>query len=105
MSRHSTVVQVGGTVASVVMGYDRMCAQFFLEVEVPGVDEDEEDVRIYDSSLDRRLWVGGRPTVGGLTAAELKARLDELCLGVPEPMLVAVLAEEAGGGGMILRRW
>jgi hypothetical protein len=96
MSRHSTVMMVGGTVASVVMGYDRRCAQFFLEVKISWVDEVEKDVRIYGLSADRRLRVRGRPIVGGLTAAELYERLDELCLGVPKPMLETVLEVEQG---------
>ncbi|WP_189093820.1 hypothetical protein [Deinococcus ruber] len=110
MSRHDTVTQVGEHAVTVVMGYDRMCGHFFLEVRDPALPEDVEAVgaNVYDSSYDERLYTpdrAGSAAYGGLLRGEMEARLEELCVSVPAPMLEAVLAEEFGGGGQLVRHW
>jgi hypothetical protein len=110
MSRHVTLGVVGEKEVLVVLGFDRMCGHFFLEVEDQSLPEVEEALgaNMYDSSYDARLYVSeraGSAAYGGLLRSEVLARLDELCVSVSEPMLTAVLAEEHGGGGGFSKRW
>lgn len=80
MSRHSTLVKIGGVELVVVAGWDRPLQYFFLDVETP--ERGDDDDAVYASMYDSRLFGAGRGgperPVGGLGWDELRERLAEL---------------------------
>ena len=80
MSRHSTLVKIGGVELVVVAGWDRPLQYFFLDVETPerGDDDDAVYASMYDSRLFGASRGGPERLVGGLGWDELRERLAEL---------------------------
>ena len=99
MTQHRVMGKIGALDVQVMAGWDRPLQLFFLDVVDPAAeeDEDEEVPMLYCSMYDPRLIVAGRGSLerpfAGLGFEELKARLVELCVDVPESFLEVLAAD------------
>ncbi|MFY9511263.1 MAG: hypothetical protein WAQ05_09865 [Rubrivivax sp.] len=92
MSRHQTLVRIGGRELLVVAGYDRPTKEVFLQVLVDDIDDPAaDDAPLYSSLTDpHRDW---------RDAGTLVRVLDELGLVVPRSLLDAVRGDQLANAG------
>ncbi len=105
MSRHHFFVdRADPSPLSVVVGWDRPCAHYFVNVTDPDLPEDVG--LVYSSSSDVALFRGRIGLAfGGLSLEELQGKLAELNLPAPKGLLDRLAFEAAVNVGNHVQAW